>query len=341
MEEAAEFAKKNLGIQNFNLGDDIEMANWVNEGLTNISNRFKGKANMPKNVIFDEKYFSKNPTAGAYHWAANETIAINKNYFDGLYESFNKLIEKGKVAEEKIRNKGKVTNEDLVLSVLGKEVKTVGGNFHIKNPTHWIDGELQGSLAMKVHEYKQNPESFSRFEVEDMMMQIQDLQASCNKLFNNPFGIIQKIAQKNPEFFKANCKELSYYENLPKKEQIVKCAHILDRLSNTTNTWNSIQGSCRSGSKFGTLWHEMGHLLHDMNTSIKDNIFGRLSKKAGKEFLADTAKQETAGKISWYAQTDPSEFVAETFNALCAGKKLPDDVMELYRYYKGPELPNM
>ena len=85
----------------------------------------------------------------------------------------------------------------------------------------------------------------------------------------------------------------------------------------------------------------MGHLLHDMNTSIKDNIFGRLSKKAGKEFLADTAKQETAGKISWYAQTDPSEFVAETFNALCAGKKLPDDVMELYRYYKGPELPNM
>ena len=46
-----------LGIENFNLGDDLEMANWVNEGLVKLSNRFKGKAQMPKNVILDEKYF--------------------------------------------------------------------------------------------------------------------------------------------------------------------------------------------------------------------------------------------------------------------------------------------
>ena len=99
--------------------------------------------------------------------------------------------------------------------------------------------------------------------------------------------------------------------------------------------------TCRGNSQFDTLYHEMGHLLHGKNTSLKDNMWGRLSKKSEKAFLADNAKLETAGKISWYAQTDPSEFVAETFNALCAGKKLPDDVMELYRYYKGPELPNM
>ncbi len=85
----------------------------------------------------------------------------------------------------------------------------------------------------------------------------------------------------------------------------------------------------------------MGHLLHDMNTSLKDNRWGRLSKKAEKDFLADNRKQEIAEKISWYAKVDPFEFVAETFNALCVGKKLPDDVMDLYRYYKGPELPNM
>ena len=342
MEEAVEFAKKHLGIERFDFGNDVEMANWVNEGLVKLNNRFKGKAQMPKNVIFDEKYFAKNPDAEAYHNAASETIAINKKYFDGIYEKFNVLLEKGKAAEEVLRNKGKISSRDLVLSVLGKEVKKNNNNLYsIKNPTPWIDVDLQTSLAIKAHKYRQNPKSFSRFEIEDMLMQIEDLKASCDRLFKDPLGIIKKLAQNNSEFFKANCKELSYYENLPKEKQIEECARIISRLSKSTNTWCSIQGSCRSGSKFGTLWHEMGHLLHDMNTSLKDNRWGRLSKKAEKDFLADNRKQEIAEKISWYAKVDPFEFVAETFNALCAGKKLPDDVMDLYRYYKGPELPNM
>ena len=343
MEEAIEFAKKHLGIENFNLGDDLEMANWVNEGLVKLSNRFKGKAQMPKNVILDEKFFAKNPDATAYHYAANETIAINKNYFDGLYEKLNKFIEAGTIAEEKIRNGGALTSMDLVFSVLGKEVKMPEANhFVIKNPTRWLDAKLQTSLAVKVHKYKQNPEQFSRFEIDDMLMQVDDLFASSNKLFNEPFSLIKKVAKQNPEFFKAHCKELSYYEKLPKEEQIEKCARILDELGSANNTFCAIQGSHRSGSKFGTLWHEMGHLLHDMNTSLKDRSWwGRLSKGAGKSFLADTEKMATSGKVSWYAQTSPDEFVAETFNALCAGKKLPDDVMKLYEYYKGPMLPNI
>lgn len=342
MEEAIEFAKKHLGIEKFNLGDDLEMANWVNEGLVKLSNRFKGKAQMPKNVILDEKYFAQNPDAVAYHYAANETIAINKSYYDSLYEKLNKFIEKGKLAEEKIRNKDNITNEDLVFSVLGKEVKMPEANhFVIKNPTHWLDAKLQTSLAVKVHKYKQNPEQFSRFEIDDMLMQIDDLRASCNRLFKEPLKQIKEIAQQNPEFFKAHCKELSYYEKLPKKEQIGECARILDELGKANNTFYTLQGSHRSGSKFGTLWHEMGHLLHDMNTSLKDRFWGRLSKGAEKSFLADTEKMATSGKVSWYAQTSPDEFVAETFNALCAGKKLPDDVMKLYEYYKGPMLPNI
>lgn len=342
MEEAIEFAKKHLGIENFNLGDDLEMANWVNEGLVKLSNRFKGKAQMPKNVILDEKYFIENPKAAAYHYAPNGTIAINKSYYDSLYEILNELIEKGAIAEEKIQNNDALTNEDLVFSVLGKEVKMSEANhFVIKNPTPFLDGKLQTSLAIKVHKYKQNPEQFSRFEVQDMLMQVEDLLASSNKLFKEPFNIIKKIAQQNPEFFKAHCKELSYYEKLPKEEQVRKCARILEELGSTNNSFCTIQGSHSSGSKFGILWHEMGHLLHHMNTSLKDRLWGRLSKGAGKSFLADTEKMATSGKVSWYAQTNPDEFVAETFNALCVGKKLPDDVMKLYEYYKGPMLPNI
>ena len=342
MEEAAEFAKKHLGVEKFDFGNDVEMANWVNEGLVKLNNRFKGKAQMPKNIIFDEKFFAKDPNAAAYHCAKNETIAINKKYFDGVHERLNKLIDEGKIAEEKIRNNGKVSNKDLVLSALGKNVRiNDAGNFVMENPIRWLDTDLQASLAVKVYKYKQNPENFSRFDVADILMQVDDLWASGDKLFNKPFSLIKRIAEKNPEFFKTHCKDLSYYEKLSKEEQIINCAHIIDNLSDATNSLCSIQGTYRSGSKFGTLWHEMGHLLHDMNTSLKDNVWGRLSNNAEKTFLADNGKLETAGKISWYAQTNQYEFVAETFNALCAGKKLPKDVMDLYKYYKGPELPNM
>ncbi len=54
------------------------------------------------------------------------------------------------------------------------------------------------------------------------------------------------------------------------------------------------------------------------------------------EFLTNQTTQQTAGKISWYAQTSIGEFVAEVYAKLVSGVKLPDDVMELYKKYNGP-----
>ena len=53
---------------------------------------------------------------------------------------------------------------------------------------------------------------------------------------------------------------------------------------------------------------------------------------------------DTAKKISDYATTDPTEFVAETFSKLCTqkqigGQLLDDDVMELYKKLGGYMLP--
>lgn len=60
--------------------------------------------------------------------------------------------------------------------------------------------------------------------------------------------------------------------------------------------------SHRGNSKFDDLYHEMGHLLHNKNTCLKDSFWGRLSTKSTKAFMADKEKLKTAGKISWYAQ---------------------------------------
>ena len=54
--------------------------------------------------------------------------------------------------------------------------------------------------------------------------------------------------------------------------------------------------------------------------------------------MTDQNIQQTAGKVSWYAQTSIGEFVAEVYAKLVSGAKLPDDVMALYKKYNGPML---
>ena len=320
MEEAAEFAKKHLGIQNFNLGDDVEMANWVNEGLTNISNRFKGKANMPKNVIFDEKYFAKNPDAAAYHYAVTDTIAFNKKYFS------NELISRVKRDLGALFPPGE--QEGTV-----KNLRLNGEDYNIKNKL------LKQYAKLSLH-----PNEFTRFDAVYSYHLLEDYMAAVNVVKKNPTYFLE-IANKNVKYksiFENNGINLSIddFKKLPPEKQEEYMENFFN-ISHKNNIEYFGHSSQSGNGKFDTLYHEMGHLLHHKNVSHAEEFWGRLSKKSEKAFLADNAKLETAGKISWYAQTDPSEFVAETFNALCAGKKLPDDVMELYRYYKGPELPNM
>ena len=54
IDEAKDYAKNKLGIKNFKI-DDLEYANWINEGLTNISNRFKGEVHFPSTIKFTNK----------------------------------------------------------------------------------------------------------------------------------------------------------------------------------------------------------------------------------------------------------------------------------------------
>ena len=50
IEEAKELAKTHLKIENFDTAGDLEIANWINEGLTRVNNKYKGKGPIPKFV---------------------------------------------------------------------------------------------------------------------------------------------------------------------------------------------------------------------------------------------------------------------------------------------------
>ncbi len=331
MEEAVEFAKKNFGVKTFDFGDDLEFANWVNEGLVNINNRFKGKANIVENLRFatPDEIAKSNEKLGrdATAWCNsfkragdNSAIRFNKDYIDNAPKLFKEWVEK--IIKPHFNEQGEIL-----------------GNY-----VFGADREVHGKILKLSEKMLKEPDKFTRFDALNGIMLFDDYQQSLKYFNKNKLSIL-----KNKIFTDADSAailkqnnisvNIDDYAKLSEKELNDKTQKILELLVDI----NPVLGTAtvRGNSKFDILYHEMGHHLHAMNTSLKDSFWGRLSKKSEKLFTSDSEKQKIAGSVSWYAQTNPKEFVAECFNALCAGRKLPDDVMKMYEYYKGPILPNM
>lgn len=74
IEEAKEFAEKNFKIKNFKISD-LNTANWVNEGLSVLNNKFKGKVYMPSTIEY--KRCDKNSLGGCYI-PLHDKLIINK-----------------------------------------------------------------------------------------------------------------------------------------------------------------------------------------------------------------------------------------------------------------------
>jgi hypothetical protein len=89
-------------------------------------------------------------------------------------------------------------------------------------------------------------------------------------------------------------------------------------------------------SSSDTFAHEYGHILHHNKLAFGES----LQYKRGK-FGTGKIKQQRlaiAGQVSEYAKTNPMEFVAEVFSGHVNGKKYTKSVMEMYKFYKGPDL---
>ena len=99
-------------------------------------------------------------------------------------------------------------------------------------------------------------------------------------------------------------------------------------------------------SDFCYLNHELGHLRHqecvnnyDMMKKVEEfKTLGEPVSDITQEFVTNKQIQQTARKVSEYATESPLEFVAETFSQLMEGKTFSDDVMALYKKYKGPSI---
>ena len=83
--------------------------------------------------------------------------------------------------------------------------------------------------------------------------------------------------------------------------------------------------------------HEAMHSLHNLNLS--QELLQELCSRAKiTEWRNDKIVRNIALKVSGYATIDPLDFVAEVGAGLANGQVFDKEVMELYRYLKGPNL---
>ena len=305
MDEAKKYASENFNIKNFELDDDLEIANWINEGLTNINNIFKGKAHMPKSVGFGKLDAEKSKEITPIAFVDSlDNLSIVKEAFD----------------KEKAIN----------------EITNIMESIQTKGIPRGADYSKVKKLLEKYKAMQRNPNDYSKINWTNMLLEIEDM---LSNLIEPARGL--SMLWKNKKTQKMLIEsginlDLEKIFLMPKKEQskiLQNCLEIFEKNGIIIN----LKGASRYSSEFDTIYHEIGHLLNQKNSSLYTQIFGKLSDRKSQvaKFRQDFQKQTTAQKVSNYAQTNPKEFVAEVFAQLCNNKKPDDDVMELYKYYNG------
>ena len=303
MDEAITFAKNNFGIKEFSFDNDLEFANWVNEGLTNVNNKLKGKARMPKKIGFTNEKPGDNALAYVIH---NNDMRFYKD---------------------------ELTKESLLVKVTDSANKIFERNSDGKINIPAIAAKDKAMELSPVWEKLNNePESFSRMELLGLLYDFED----CMKGGTNPLGALYSMLENESALKRLDEKgikiEINEFLRLDKKDQIKFLGNVCNEAKIAIRG-----GANRHNSPFDLLYHEMGHIQHlSTGANLYDKSLGILSDKSKQKFLNSIEEQKIAGRISWYAQTDPEEFVAESFSYMMSDKKLSDETMQLYKKYKGP-----
>lgn len=117
IEEAKAFAKKNFKIKKFKV-NDLSVANYVNEGLTILSNKFKGDVYMPSKITYKR---CDNDDVGGKYAPAHDCLKLNKvsqNYLDKKLE-----LRSNYVYDPLFKNYPIITNSEELVNILNNKDK--------------------------------------------------------------------------------------------------------------------------------------------------------------------------------------------------------------------------
>ena len=343
MEEAKEFAKKHLKIEKFDTANDLDMANWVNEGLVNINNKYKGKGHIPKEVrpVPDElKETHKNVIAtmsarlgkGFY---MEPILTVNVDFFNNAHKFIDKrlkdfgfkVIPRKDGCHELAKHMLPFFNKDKQLDIMLLSEKFVNGKASKMDIV---------ALNKSFNDYY----AYSHFLAENPMTIINDVYSQK--------GVVDLLKKHMKQGSFKSVEELGKMTNKEQVDYLFEASDALTGLPFNQHPSSKILASKRS--VFDTLYHEEGHLFHHKNTILDyEDMHVVYNKQTGKPdkigalakgFLESKEEQFIASTVSRYAKSSPLEFVAEVYARMLNGEKFGDDVMNLYNKYKGPVLPD-
>ncbi len=321
IDEATTYTKNILGIQNYDFENDLETANHINEGLTNLQNIYKGKFRMPDRIKLTTKEQLKNSAMSVYSPLNNKnyfTLFINKDSF----------------------NKEKITKDiDELLDLMNTHglIKFEDNNIKYFKA---INKEKNDNLMKDIARYRTDKNSMTKYEIQALRRGIEDYANLCHykNLYNEALENLYNNEEKLTKI-KENYPTLPSKSDVDKMTQAEKTNLVYD-INSKTGISMDVHYAMKHFDQFDILYHEAGHLMHEQ--ILGNDKFYALNHKgtqsrATQEFLANKNIQNIAERVSNYAKTSPLEFVAETHVGLCNGFKFPKKIMDLYRYYNGPE----
>lgn len=368
VEEAVKFTKDVLKVKDVDEGFTLDALNFVNKGLTEVSNANKGKVFMPRKIWFEEM------AAKEEHFIAYVNSDIKSPYFGHL--SINKKYFNDEVMSKKL-------NE-----LLGIDVHKSKSNINTSKPTEVKSNintpkpktlDIRLCYEPKVYDllnkYHESADSLNILEKRELYFNlVKGVEFFESKFYLSPLSLLSyNLETFNNIGIKV---DVDAFKKLSTKEQSKKLKDLFLQLQEKTGN-KQLNIEVPYESPRSAIWHEMGHLqdfaknLKELDLRDKDifsssatinsvgerwvkidqKLLQKLSlkqkKKAEKlypnmyKFLSDQNIQQTAGKVSPYAQTSIGEFIAEVYAKMVNGDKLPNDVFELYKKYNGPMLPGL
>ena len=323
VEEAVKFGRKALGIKDYVAfsKSDVEIINYINEGIVNTSNSLKGKIRLPKIISYmdcGDKYLAAVTRQGFF----KGVFMLNKTVFGDM----DKAIQKTFTELEK----------ENIFTFIGEK----NGDFQYSY-AKLIDREFINSLIKQVSEYKKGKITTLKDKI-SLYNSLDSVMNAVNSLAFTPVKYLKQILNV-PETQKF-CKEhnisldMNKIKSLPIKEQF----NILKNLPLELKQHIVITGDIQDNSPFRTIYHELGH-LQDMKPRCLtiadfDHDYNKYPKEL-KEWVDNEKDLQAAYSVSTYAGYGPGEFVAETFARIISGVKVSDEAKALYKKLGGPTVP--
>lgn len=318
VEEAIKFGKENLGIKNYSGFDtaDLDVLNWVNEGLVNVSNKLKGKAKLPKKIQYGN--YSDDFAAGVI--PSENKLKINKKILDNLDDFIKNRIDSLNKTGFKFKDEG-----DACLFYVPPYITGLNSSSQVLKDLTSFNG---GKLTTFSNKFQLLNNLDSIYRAYNATVKAPNI--TLKRILSTP-GVKELIEEKG---LLTNMTEI---EKLPKKQKV---SLIYDILFECQRKGKPVGANYKPISKFKTIYHEMGHLN---DTNVDSHAFASYHNytssdkvKALDDWVTNPKKMEAAGSVSSYAQSDEAEFLAETFAKICDNQEVSEEAMALYKELGGP-----